>query len=237
MLDPLAVLFAGSLLVPVADGKAKGCNGHKPFKTQIEVRLDIPDIRYNFKLPREKLTENQIDLTTKWKSEHEDHVWASHDLTVEGLARGGVGVMTASQFVGVPYDRYGIYYCPYVKKLIVDVHYNTQIFVASQYKQGTCDFNAVLEHEHKHHATNVQAVNEIMAKLKEDLPGIIAYMEKRYVGRQEMGKGFGSLSEGLDDALKIYSEYMFKEMTKRNALIDTPEEYERVDGLCPETVE
>lgn len=234
MLSPLAILLAGSLMLPIADpAQVKGCSARKPFKTEIQIDLDIPETRYDFSMTRKNLTEGQVELTTAWKSEHEDHVWASSDLSVEGLARGGMGVMSASQFIGVPYDKYGMYYCPYVKKLIVSVHYNTKIFVAREHKKGTCDFSATLAHEEQHHQINVDTVSEVMMRLEKDLPEIISYMERRYVPRAEVENGAMNLQAGLEDALKIYSEHMFKEMSKRNAVLDSPEEYQRVAAQCP----
>jgi hypothetical protein len=235
-MNPFSTFLAATLLLPVADGDAparKGCAAKKPFNTQIEINLDIPETRYKFDVPGKKLTEDQQELTTKWKSEHEDHVWASQDLSVEGLARGGMGIMSSSRFVGMPYDSYGLYYCPYVKKLTINVHYNTLIFVAREHKKETCRFNAIMDHENRHHETNVQAVKDVMVRLNKDLPEIIAYMEKHYVPRAQVENSFSVLSDGLNDALKVYSAYMLAEMSKRNAPIDSPEEYQRVDSLCP----
>lgn len=236
MIDPLTILAAGALLFPAADQASvpSGCAARKPFKTEIEIDADIPPTRYRFDVSRRKLTSDQEDLTTKWKSEHEDHVWASRDLSVEGLARGGMGIMSMAKFVGVPYDRYGMYYCPYVKKVIVSLHYNTLIFIAAEHRKGTCDFNATVEHENKHDAINREVVNATLERLKKDLPKIIAMTEGRYVPRGEIENGAKKLETGLQDALRIYSEHMLKEITRRNAALDSPAEYERVAALCPQ---
>lgn len=134
-----------------------------------------------------------------------------------GQARGAMGVQTRSRFMGKSYDRYGMYFCPYVKELNIDVFYHTQIFITVlKLKKGTCQFDLTLDHEVWHHETNVRAVQDVLAKLKKELPQIIAYMERRYVPRSEMEKGFESLSTGLSNAIEIYGDHMYKEVQKRN---------------------
>jgi hypothetical protein len=230
---PLKVLLASALLVPAgAKVDRNNCAKNKPFNTKINIHLEIPDAKYNHKISVKKLTTDQEKLMAEWKNENEDHVWASQELFVYGLARGGMGVRTNSKFLGRAYDRYGMYYCPFVKEINIDVFYHTQIFVASELKKGTCQFDLTLDHELWHHETNVKAVEDTLIKLKKELPQIIAYMERRYVPRTEMEKGFNSLSEGLSDAIEIYGEHMYKEIQKRNAPIDSPENYERESGLC-----
>lgn len=230
---PLKVLLASTLLVPAgAKVDRNNCAKNKPFNTRINVHLEIPEVKYNHKLSAKKLTKDQQSVIDEWKNENEDHVWSSKELYVKGLARGGMGVRTRSRFLGKAYDRYGMYYCPFVKELNIEVFYATQIFVAKELKKGTCDFNVTLEHEVRHHETNVAAVEDVLIKLKKELPQIIAYMERRYVPRSEMEKGFESLSSGLSDAIEVYGEYMYKEIDKRNKPIDSPENYERESNLC-----
>lgn len=230
---PLPVLLASALLIPVgATGDRNGCQKNKPFNTKININLEIPDTTYNHKLSVKKLTKNDEKHMAEWKNANVDHVWASQELFVLGQARGAMGVQTRSRFMGKAYDRYGIYFCPYVRELNIDVFYHTQIFVGSELKKGTCQFDLTLDHEVWHHETNVRAVQDVLAKLKKELPQIIAYMERRYVPRSEMEKGFESLSVGLSDAIEIYGDHMYKEVQKRNTPIDSPENYERESRLC-----
>lgn len=232
-MHPLKILLAAPLLLPIAAKKPPGCKADKPFKTEIVINLNIPDTRYNYQLSMAQLTQEQTETTKKWQNKQEDHVWASADLMVDGLARGGVGVEQQTHFLAKPYDRYGRYYCPYVKKIVIDVNYNSRIFIASDRKQGSCEFFAVLDHEHKHHNANVTVVKNVVERLKKDLPTILRDLERGYVPRSEVDGGFNNLQEGLTDMMKVYSAYMFENMEKENEPIDTPAEYERVHAACP----
>jgi len=229
----LPVLIAASLLVPVAAKDKVGCQHYKPFKTQVAFNLDMPPPRYDHGKSRAELTVMQAEGTEKWRSEHEDHVWASKHLTVEGLARGGIGISSRAKVIGKPYDRYGQYYCPYVEKLEINLHYNTLINIASDIPEGTCDYDVTLKHENQHHEINTTAVNEVLAQLKKDLPEIISTMEGRYVPRAAVQASFAKIDAGLNDALKVYSQEIFDRMNERNGAIDHPDECERLSKICP----
>ena len=230
---PLKLLLAAPLLLPVAaDRSVAGCAAHKPFKTKVVVNVNLPETTYNYRMSTKQLTAGQKDVTKKWQSEQVDHVWASADLHVNGVAEGGMSVNQQASFIGKPYDRYGMYYCPYVRTITINVYYNTRIFIGSEIPQGSCEFFAVLAHEHKHRDTNVAVVKDVTERLKKDLPLIISELEGRYVKRAEVDGGFQNLNAGLTDMFKIYSSYMSEQMTERNNLIDTPEEYARVAHEC-----
>ena len=234
-MNPFKILLAAPLLFPVADAArpATGCAAEKPFKTRVTFNIDIPDNRYNYKLSARQMTREHKFGMAEWKGKHEDHAWAAADLQVDGLARGGIGITQNANFLGKPYDRYGSYYCPYIKDIEINIHYNTLIFIASELQQGTCRFFAVLDHEHKHHDSSVAVVMEVAKRLKKDMPSIIAELESRYVKRSEVEGGFNNLSQGLRDALQVYSAHMLEKMNEVNDQIDAPEEYERVDAACP----
>jgi len=234
---PLKTILAATLLLPIADEAPvrKGCAAKKPFNTEIVFNVDLPQPKYNQSMTREQLTnaDGQAKILEEWKTEHEDHAWASKDLSVEGVARGGSGVMTRTQMIGRAYDRFGKYYCPYVKKVEINIIYNTQIFIAKERQKGTCEFNATMDHEMRHHEANVGAVKDILTQLKKDLPSMIAFMEKKYIPKHEVQEKFDAIQIGLRDAIEIYGDQIGHEMDKRNKPIDSPEEYERVSNLCP----
>lgn len=217
-----------------ASAKMTGCQKAKDFQSELHVIVDMPDIEYDLKKSKKFLTNNQKEALKEWQSKQEDIVWASSDrLEVDGLARGGVGVETEVRLIAKPYDRYGNYYCPYIERLTVKFFYKSTIFIASEYKEGGCDFNATREHELKHHDANVGSVRDVVAKFKQDLPKMVSYMERRYIKKDDVGAKFSQMKKSIRDAFEVYSDVIVKEMTKRNDLIDTPTEYERVMALCP----
>lgn len=217
----------------LAAGKMTGCQKAKKFKSEIHVTMDIPDIEYDFNKPTEFLTKNRERALEEWKSQQEDKVWSSSDtLAVNGLARGGVGVETRVKLIAKPYDRYGVYYCPYIERLEIRFFYKSTIYVSSDFKKNSCKFKAILDHEMQHHDTNVSAVNAVVKTLKKDARKMVRYLERSYVKKQEIPRKFSHMKASVTDAFKIYSVVIFEEMEKRNSRIDTPAEYERVRALC-----
>jgi hypothetical protein len=229
---PLTVLLAAPLLINVADDKV-GCKHYKPFNTLTNVKVHVLENLYEYEVPRKQLTHSREKATKAWQDKQSDQVWATGDLTVEGLAGGATWTTSEAAIIGKPYDWYGQYYCPFIQSLDINIYYNTMIFVAKEKKKGTCEFNATLEHENLHHEANVVALNEAVEKLKADLPQIIAYMEERYVPRSEVENSFDTLHEGIGDAIRVYGKYAADRMSALNSQIDVPEEYERVANKCP----
>lgn len=234
----VAVLIVVLLMLPAqgwaaTDGNKKGCRAVKNFKPDIKITLDIPPIQYDFNRTTGFLTDDRKVAIAQWQSKQEDAVWSSAGtLEVGGLTRGGVGVETQVQLIAKPYDSHGVYYCPYVKKLEVKFYYSSTIFVASEHQRGTCRYDAIMEHEMKHHNTNVKTVKEVVTKFKKDLPKMIAYIESKYIPREQVEKKFKKMNISVKDAFEVYSDVMVKELAKKNGLIDTPEEYERVSAVC-----
>ena len=82
----------------------------------------------------------------------------------------------------------------------------------------------------RHHATNAAVAQEVVARLKRDLPTIIAEIETSgsYVSRNLVDARFQYLRASLEDAINVYvQQSMTAEMRRRNDLIDSPEEYKR----------
>jgi hypothetical protein len=83
-------------------------------------------------------------------------------------------------------------------------------------------------HELKHHMTNVGVAQAAVARLKQDMPRIIAEIERRqpYIGRGDIDGTFKFMEAELQDLLSEYlSAYMKAEMKRLNGKIDSPEEY------------
>lgn len=227
----LKALMIAPLLLGV---KSQGCLDSKKFNTQIEFNVIKEPIRFNFNHTRDMLTRRTKESIEEWKHKHAGNAWVSHDskMHTNGLAVGAMRLETEYDMVAQPYDMYGAYYCPYVKKITVDVYHSTEIFIAKEIKEGTCEFDAVMEHELKHHDTNWTVVQTLAKRMEADTPKIIGYLERRYVSVDKVQEGFQNIRNGISDALDVYAEEMSLRKEEFNDLVDTPEEYERVAKMC-----
>jgi hypothetical protein len=214
-----------------ATQKYTACAKEKKFQTPIKIDLVIPDPHFDLTRSRKEINEGQEASHQAWLEKNQmETVWQASKMETLGQAAGGWAMLAEIRTTGVPYDRYGTSYCPYFKSVRLNMMYRTIISIPKNFGQGGCMFNHILEHEMKHHITNVEVVTETVARLEKDLPIILSEIESSgsYVSRPQTAARFEMMQEGLKEAVQIYmSQTMRNEMAKRNALIDTPEEYAR----------
>lgn len=234
MMMGLKVLMMTPLLIGIKGQAGNGCLDKKRFNTQIVYNLRKDPIKFNFLHSRDMLTRRTQEGIEEWKQKHAGNAWVTPNSKwhTNGLAVGGMRLETQYEMVAQPYDMYGAYYCPYVKKITVDVIYSTEIFVAREIEKGTCEFDAVMEHEFKHHDTNWTVVQTLAKRMEADTPKIISFLERRYVSIDKVQDGFQYIREGIGDALDVYSGEMSARKEEFNDLVDTPEEYKRVSEKC-----
>lgn len=102
------------------------------------------------------------------------------------------------------------------------------ISIASEFPQGTCSFNAIMEHELRHARTNQSIAESIGSRLRQAI--VQAYGQQIFYGDAS------SLQSGIIQ--NIESEWLTwasREADEGNALhaqIDTPDEYARMRTVC-----
>lgn len=235
---PLKVLLAAPFFLPVQGGEATGgCLKYKNYGTELNFKIEAEPIKYNFRSSRKALTAQSRERTKSWVDKHQGHEWVSGSgdyskWHTNGVTKGSMRVETRAELVAMPYDRYGAYYCPYVKSLDVTVYYKSEIAIASEIKEGTCEFAKVMEHEMKHHNANTTVVEILARQMELDAPKMIDFMEERYVSRDKAKETFKLMKEGLRDAMNIYGGEISERMKEFNGHIDTPEEYRTVSLAC-----
>lgn len=233
------ILLAANLLNPLmvnAENKA-GCSNYKNFHSAIEYEVIQEPTQYVYTSSRKALTQQSQGSMEEWKKKHEGHAWLSSvgkntKWHTNGVNKGSMSVGTEVELVAKPYDKYGIYYCPYVKRLKVIIKYSSEIFIASEIKKGTCRFDAVMEHELRHHHTNWTVVQTLAKRMEADTNKIIKYLERKYIRREKVQAGFENIKLGVKDALHVYGEEIFSRMDEFNDHVDTPDEYRRVAKMC-----
>jgi len=135
---------------------------------------------------------------------------------------------------GRRYGRYGGNYCPYFQNIEIEIYYGTVIFIANDFAKGTCRFDAIMEHEMKHHNTNHDIAGKYAKMLERDLPKMIEEVEGMgYVHYTKADARFDFMRQSLADAIEVYGQAMSEEMGRENAKIDTLENYQAESKLCP----
>ena len=237
---PHLFLFLLALLfLPIhanAQNSGAGCAKHKDFRSRVVFNVNIGTTRYDNRRNSRYLTHKGRESLKSWRRTNEKNVWVSGTdddaWHTQGLTRGAVKMRTHTNLVGKPYDKYGIYFCPYVRQIVVDIDYASEIYVANEHKQGSCLYNEILAHEERHHDTNVTVVKTLAKRMEADMPKIINMMEGQYISRSHIDKSFDKLKQSVSDALDIYLEEISLRRDEFNAHVDTPEEYKRLSEVC-----
>lgn len=204
------------------------CAGKKPFKTQISVSVELPPPLYDLKRSLSEINKKN-DAADEWLVRNGmQKVWKSADMTMLGYAEGGAGMAAGFGLDAKRHDKYGVYYCLYVKHVDLSMIFRTKIVIPKNFKNGGCRFNEVHQHEYRHYEANREVVEKFTKKLEADLPFIISEMERTwpYVDGSNAMSTIEALKGSMKDAIEAYiMQGMSEELRRRNNLIDTPEEY------------
>lgn len=103
------------------------------------------------------------------------------------------------------------------------------VYVAREFPQGTCAYKEILEHEMRH----VKTYQEHIARIEKDLTSTLTErFASGAVWRGAAGQTASKLQRELDQRWVPYVQREIKRVDEAQALIDTPEEYERVANSC-----
>ncbi len=122
-------------------------------------------------------------------------------------------------------------FCVYLSSIDLDFGWKRQdVYIASEFQPGTCEYRTVLDHENQHVSVN-------NSSLKEFAPYFRAQVEKSLQTQQPVFARSGDA--GTDVAMKAVEKGMSALMTQfhqingqRNAPLDSASNYEATAGLC-----
>ena len=208
------------------------CKAFKKIPTQYNIALDMPAPVFHFEKSIKQLSKtSREDMINNWANTPERKVWVEHSYT-DGLASGRQSYEASSLMGGTSYSGYGDY-CPFFKAINIGITYKTDIYIANDYPQDSCEFQNVVEHEFRHHRTNQRVVQKYITRLKNDLPQMTDQMEAMgYVHYTKIDKRFNMMRDGMSDAIQVYNDAMSEEIDRENAKIDTLEEYKAGGERC-----
>ena len=228
--------FVLSVLSTPAAHAARACNELRKPPIKVTVNLTVEDTKYDFNKTSRELTESRREQIVEWLQKHgvKSVGWARHMgqlMKVYGVASGGYDGQYAYRMQAQHVDRYGVYYCPYLQHIHIELVYKTVIFIPEDIKQGSCEFKEIMKHEWKHHTANLIAVKKYAKRLEQDLPLMARHIENRigYVDRSQVDRKFKEIEQAVEDAVDIYMETLYADSYRRNENIDTPQEYLRVE--------
>lgn len=151
----------------------------------------------------------------------------------EGLMRGSIsastsfgwGISTAAPMAGT---------CLFVRTIDVKLHIDPTIYIAKEYKRGTCMYDSVMEHEMKHINVDRQIVNKytyIIIKALDNTFKKIGYVHGpvNQADQKALETQIGGIAIGV---VQKFNDNMNAERDRLQQKVDTVAEYARVDAQC-----
>lgn len=149
---------------------------------------------------------------------------------VGGLMSGGLQMKTN---VEVSWETDKRTACFWYKTVNVTMHIDPTIYIASQWKPGSCKYAAILDHEKKHVLVDRQVATEWR-------PQVEAYLQKQVnrigvIGPYPAAKAAAtreSMTELIAKAMDAVSKPVNEDRMRRQQAIDNRNEYDRVSAVC-----
>ncbi len=185
----------------------------------------VKTTRYDFSRSRDSLEGFSIDTVSPYGP--------GHQAKIGGLMSGEIRVQTRIRFMQEKHPARGRG-CVHIDNVDLIIHVSPTIYVASEYKQGTCQHKAIIEHEKQH----VQIDTDIARRHAVDLKNVIT------AHLRSSGYSFGPFpieslpqaQERVQAQIHTLVEAHNKEMTRdrmaRQQQLDSLDEYERVAAQC-----
>ena len=105
----------------------------------------------------------------------------------------------------------------------------TDVYIAANYEVGTCEYNAVRDHENGHVAINSYVLKTYAPRIGAGLRQAVHTMFPLAAGGADGGKAVPAMLSASVNG--IYQE-MISELRRRNQALDAPENYRRTQQLC-----
>jgi len=191
---------------------------------RVDVRWRSEPVKYDVSKSHAELGQGQIDSDNPYG--------AGVATDVGGLMTGKIKYKSGIEVSTLQFPSAKVT-CLWIEKVVVDLIIDPTIQIAAEKVPGSCEYNAILEHEQKHVTTDRQVVKDHVERIR--VATGQAVQKVGVVGPKPNStiEGFkGKMSDYVQEALKTSIEAMYKDRVARQQALDTKEEYDRVDDLC-----
>jgi len=151
---------------------------------------------------------------------------------IGGLTHGKINTTYSIQMSGKPMPGSSAY-CVSIEQITVTLDYQPDVYIASEYKPGSCQYNVTMQHE-------VQHVNLELITLNEFIPRIQAHVRQTVQSlpplpptqAQDVPRVRDWISAQVNTAVQQSLAQMIQVRDSRQGGIDTPQEYARLAAAC-----
>ncbi len=125
-------------------------------------------------------------------------------------------------------------YCVWVESVNVDFSYKQMdVYISSQYPEGTCPYQVILNHENTHVAINQRALAKYRVLLERALKKSRAIPTRAHpMSVVSMNNGKAIINSRINAIVSRVTSAYKREVARENAKIDTPAAYRKTQALC-----
>jgi len=192
---------------------------------EINVSASDTTVKYDHTQTQAQLDNFHIDTVSPYGKSVRTHVG--------GLMSGEVSLTQNTKYMQEAYPVIDAG-CLYVAQINVAIHINPTIFIARNYPENGCMFQAVKEHEKKHVAVDRMLVNKysnLIAQALNTTLKKVGFAQGPFA-IQQTPVIEAKVTTIINGVVKQYSDAMSEERRQRQQAVDNLQEYERVNNLC-----
>lgn len=122
-------------------------------------------------------------------------------------------------------------FCVYIDRVDADFGWDRmEVYVAAEYKPGSCEYRMVLDHENQHVAINQRALGDSAPRVRAALEAILRDQGPLYVADASRGadQALTAIHTRMNGSLDAFQ----RTMAEGNGVIDTDSNYEAVSQMC-----
>lgn len=187
-------------------------------RVHVNVKNEYAKVNYRFDHDRTALNKLATGMAT------------THKGSVLGLTVSRYGLKTQTQQQLVKADN-GLT-CLWIRRVDATLYIpDTTIYIASNYKQGSCQYNAVLEHEQEHVRLTRNLLPGFSSRLEQELKAQLGRINP--VVTRAPDNASRIVQREIEKSMGAFMQRLENERDRANAHIDTEASYNRTAARCP----
>lgn len=122
-------------------------------------------------------------------------------------------------------------YCVYLDRVDADFGWERmEVYVAAEYKPGSCEHRMILDHENQHVAINQRALRDAAPRVRAAMEAVLRDQGPVYVTSPDGAaeRALTNIHARMEGALEGFQ----RTMAEDNGVIDTDSNYEAVSQMC-----
>ncbi len=191
----------------------------------MRVDLDADQPIIDHMQPRQNLKQFQIATVSPYG--------AGQNVHVNGLMRGAITLQSQTA-IAWQVQQNGSDTCYWFNNININLKLNPTIYIAREIIKDSCLYQEVLKHEYQHYNVDLRVAQDYQLVMQDEIQrvmqhtGVIGPFQSQFEAQAK-----AELMKRLEAVLTTVNERMKNDRIKRQSLVDTREEYERIVRACP----